>query len=200
MMDVGDDPSRYGYPILPDLPTKPAVVGRAAWGAKPPNAALMHRHRIRFITIHHTGTPQKPLILLERKLANLQLFSQREDKLDSGKTKPAWGDVPYHFFIATDGRIGVGRPLEWAGDTNTEYDPTGHALIVIEGMLDDEPFYDAQKRSLYELVLFLAARYEVSSARIKGHQDYAKTDCPGAKAMAELPLLRRAAREGRASG
>lgn len=192
MLDFGDDPSRYGYPILPDLPTKPAVVGRAAWGAKPPNASIMHRHRIRFITIHHTGTAQKPLMLLERKLANLQLFSQREDRLAGGKTKPAWGDVPYHYYIATDGRIGAGRPLEWAGDTNTEYDPTGHALIVIEGMLDTEPFFEAQRKSLYELVLFLAARYDVPAGRIKGHMDYAQTDCPGEKAMAELPKLRSA--------
>ncbi|MCW5942220.1 MAG: N-acetylmuramoyl-L-alanine amidase [Fimbriimonadaceae bacterium] len=187
-----DDPSLYGYPVLPALPPMPTVLSRVAWGAKAPNVALMHRHRIRFITIHHTGTPQKPLMLLERKLANLQLFSQREDKLASGKTKPAWGDVPYHFYISTDGRIGVGRPLEWAGDTNTEYDPTGHALIVIEGMLDTEPFFEAQKKSLYELVLFLAARYEVPPRRIKGHQDYAETDCPGSKAMEELPRLRRA--------
>lgn len=178
-----------------DLPPMPSLVSREAWQAKPGNAALMKRHRIRSITLHHTGTAQRPDLSLERKLFNLQLFSQREDQLAGGRTKPAWGDVPYHFYISTDGRIGVGRELEYAGDTNTSYDPTGHALIVVEGMLDSETFYPAQQASLRRLVLALAARYRVPGNRLGGHKDYAQTDCPGQKIMDELPWLRRAVRD-----
>ncbi|HVL38667.1 MAG TPA: hypothetical protein VM328_04670, partial [Fimbriimonadaceae bacterium] len=89
---------------------KPPIVTREQWGANPP-VLTRKRHVPTHITIHHTGVPQQPARSLEDKLRGLQLFSQREDKLASGQTKPAWPDVPYHFYISTDGRIGEGRHL-----------------------------------------------------------------------------------------
>ena len=88
---------------------------------------------------------------LEKKMQNLQAFSQRDDKLASGKFKPAWFDVPYHYYIAVDGRIAEGRELKYVGDTNTEYDPTGHALVVVEGSFNTEEPTKAQIDSLKKM-------------------------------------------------
>lgn len=176
--------------LPPELPPKPTVVTRAAWNAAPGVPEIMRRHQIRRITLHHTGTPQRPDLSLETKLKNLQLFSQREDRLADGRTKPAWGDVPYHFYISTDGRIGEARELIYAGDTNTDYDPAGHALIVLEGNLDIEPLHDAQWESIVALSRYLAAKYRIPPSRFGGHKDFARTSCPGEAGMAVLPRLR----------
>ena len=124
----------------------PSIVSRSDWGAKKP-VGEGKKHDIRFITIHHTATAQKPDVEIAVKLRNLQAFSQRDDKLDTGKFKPAWFDIPYHYYIAVDGKIAEGREIEYAGDTNTEYDPTGHALVVVEGSFNREQPTAKQVRS-----------------------------------------------------
>src|SRR4028118_2073074 len=99
-------------------PPEPKIVSRTAWGAQAP-VLPMKAHKIGLITIHHTGTAQKPDVALETKLRNLQSWCQKEGKLASGKVKPAWPDVPYHYYISTDGRVGEGREAGYVGDTNT---------------------------------------------------------------------------------
>lgn len=169
---------------------RPEIVSRKQWNAKKP-VGEAKEHKIQFITIHHTATKQRADLSLEKKLQNLQAFSQRDDKLSSGKFKPAWFDVPYHYYISVDGRIGEGRELKYVGDTNTEYDPTGHALIVLEGSFDSEEPSKMQIDSLKRMVAWLARRYRVPADRLKGHSDYAKTGCPGENLRKLFGELRR---------
>lgn len=167
----------------------PQIVSRADWKAHTAIAA-MQEHKPVFITIHHTGTPQKPSRKIEDKLLSLQQFSQREDKLDSGKIKPAWPDVPYHFYIDCHGQIAEGREIQYVGDTNTEYDPTGHILVVLEGNFENEVPSAEQLASMQHLVAWLSQHWHISSKQIKGHQDYAKTQCPGKNLESRLVELR----------
>jgi N-acetyl-anhydromuramyl-L-alanine amidase AmpD len=174
--------------------SKPEMISRKAWKANDP-VGKGKEHEVRFITIHHTATLQKKDVPVETKMRNLQAFSQRDDKLDTGKFKPAWFDVPYHFYIAADGRIAEGRELKYAGDTNTEYDPTGHALVVLEGSFGKEEPTLEQIESMKELVTWLAHRYKIPAANIKGHDDYAKTGCPGVNLKKLLTALQQTARQ-----
>lgn len=168
----------------------PSMVSRSDWGA---NKAVGEgkKHKIRLITIHHTATVQKPDVEIATKMRNLQAFSQRDDKLDTGKFKPAWFDVPYHYYIAVDGKIAEGREIGYAGDTNTEYNPTGHALVVVEGSFSKEQPTAEQVESLKKIVAWLARKYKVPAESIKGHGDYAKTGCPGENLKKLFPELRK---------
>jgi hypothetical protein len=168
----------------------PPILKRTDWGAKPP-VAEMKRHTPTRITIHHTATKQKPDRKLADKLRALQEFSQKEGKLGSGKAKPAWPDVPYHFYVDCSGAIGEGRPVEFVGDTNTEYNPTGHVLVVLEGNFEEEEMTPAQLESLRQITIWLAKQWKVSPDAIKGHKDYASTACPGKRLEAWLPELRK---------
>ena len=168
----------------------PPIISRADWKANKP-VSEGKKHKIEFITIHHTATKMRPDLSIETKLKNLQAFSQRDDKLASGKLKPAWFDVPYHYYIAVDGKIAQGREIEYAGDTNTAYDPAGHALIVLEGSFGTDEPNAAQLESLRAMVKWLAKKYKVSGEKIKGHKDYADTACPGSNLEKLLPELRK---------
>lgn len=168
----------------------PTIVSRSQWGAKTVGPGAK-RHTIRFLTIHHTGVKSNPARSLEDKLRGLQAFSQRVDKLASGKVKPAWPDIPYHYYISIDGRIGAGREPIYAGDTNTEYDPSGHLLIVVEGEFDQEQPTPAQLRSLRAMTLWACDRWSLTSDLIAGHKDFSRqTSCPGKALDAYLPRLR----------
>jgi len=171
------------------LDTPARILKREEWGANPP-VAVMKRHEPTRITIHHTATLQKPDRGLKDKLKALQEFSQKEGKLGNGKPKPAWPDVPYHFYIDCHGGVAEGRDINCVGDTNTEYDPTGHVLVVLEGNFEEEQIPAAQWDALKQVVADLAKRYRVAAADVQGHQDYAKTQCPGKGLQARLGELR----------
>ena len=175
------------------MPATPVValpiVSRAEWGARDP-VLPMREHRIERITIHHTATRQNAERSLADKLRGLQAFSQRDDSLGDGRKKPAWADVPYHYYIAVDGTVGEARSWRYVGDSNTPYDPTGHLLIVVEGNFEDEQLTEGQMRALESLVTTFARRFGVPGERLGAHKDYASTRCPGRNLYAELPRLR----------
>ncbi|MES2757921.1 MAG: peptidoglycan recognition family protein [Pseudomonadota bacterium] len=147
------------------------IVPVADWGGTPADAASARRHEITHITLHHQGEPfpvgKDPV----RYLRNLQTWS---------RTTKRWLDIPYHYIIDLDGRIYEGRKIEYAGDTNTEYDPTGHALIEVVGNFEEVQPNQKQLDAVVDLMAVLAAKYKVSIDGIHGHKDYsASTVCPG---------------------
>ena len=71
-------------------------------------------------------------------------------------------------------------PLEFVGDTATEYDPTGHALITVMGNYEIQEINEAQLAAVVDLASWLCYEYSIPPWLIKGHRDYAATACPGA--------------------
>jgi hypothetical protein len=171
------------------IPPRPKVLSRQEWKAKDAIGKMQLQTPQR-ITIHHTASPQKEGLTIEKKMQTLQNFSQSESRLASGRNKPAWPDVPYHYYIAVDGQIAEGRDIKYVGDTNTDYNPSGHILIVLEGNFENEQPSSKQLESLIELVAWLSANYEIPVSEIKAHNDYASTACPGVNLKNALPTLR----------
>lgn len=176
-------------PRAPLVPPGTAYLPREAWGAQGP-AKEMPPHTPHRITIHHTATRQAPARGLDDKMRALQRFSQTESPLASGRMKPVWGDIPYHFYIDHAGRVAEGRELRYAGDSNTAYDPAGHVLIVLEGNFEEELPTAAQLESLARLTWWHARRWDVQPGRIGVHRDFADTLCPGRNLEHYLPWLR----------
>ena len=148
------------------------IVSVAQWGGTPADPAAARLQEITHITLHHQGEPfpqgKDPIAYLR----NLQTWS---------RTTKHWLDIPYHYIIDLDGRIYEGRQIEYAGDTNTEYDPKGHALIEVVGNFEEVEPNQKQLDATVDLMALLAARYKVSIDAIHGHKDYsAQTVCPGA--------------------
>ena len=178
-----------GFRAAPMIPPDLQYVSRAEWGAKP--AVLpMRAHTLARLTIHHTGTNQNPARSVSEKLQGLQLFSQRDDSLASGRRKPAWADVPYHFYVGVDGTVGEGRDWRYAGDSNTAYDPAGHLLVVVEGNFQRDTLTSAQRATLDALIPALARHFRIPADKLASHKDYAQTECPGANLYADLPRYR----------
>lgn len=154
------------------------VVTVAEWGGTAADPALARHQRIDHITLHHQGEPfpqgKDPIAYLR----NLQSWS---------RSTKHWLDIPYHYIVDLDGKIYAGRPLDYAGDTNTEYDPLGHALIEVVGNFEEVEPNQRQLDAVADLMAALARRYHVPLDHIAGHKDYsAHTVCPGAHLYAYL--------------
>lgn len=167
----------------------PALITREQWQARPPLAGLKPQQPSAII-LHHTATRQNPRASLETKLRNLQSFSQKPSRMSANYVKPAWPDVPYHYYIDVAGRIGEGRDVHFAGDTNTNYNPSGHIQVVIEGEFDRETPTPAQLDAVRDLLVWLSLGWSIPVERISTHKDHASTSCPGRNFLAALPRLR----------
>lgn len=64
------------------------------------------------------------------------------------------------------------------GDTGTNYDPTGHFLVCLEGNFDSQQPTSEQFASVASLVAWASAKYGVGLDTISGHRDVASTSCP----------------------
>lgn len=168
---------------------RPQTVSRKIWRAKQP-IGMMKKHKPSYITIHHTSFARKKDMPIDQKMRNLQNFSQSQTEYASGKIKPIWPDVPYHFYIDYDGQIAEGRNIIYSGDTGTKYDPTGHIQIALEGNFEIEQPLPHQLKSLERLVHWLALLFHISPSEIKGHEAYTSTLCPGKNLKSMIPELR----------
>ena len=176
-----------------EIAVKPETITRAQWGAKEPLSNIrMRLHSPQNITIHHSAVQQNRRNNIERKMRNLQIFAQTRERMSTKHVKRAWADVPYHFYIDGSGNIAEGRDIRFAGDTNTNYDPSNHIQIVLEGNFEREMPTPAQITSLRQLVFWLAVKWSIPAERIKSHKDHAPTVCPGKNMIRHIEELRAA--------
>lgn len=151
--------------------TESQIVTVEQWGGIPATDSLAKKHTITHITLHHQGEPfpkgKDPI----QYLRNLQQWSRTEKK---------WIDIPYHYIIDLDGKVYEGRNINYAGDTNTEYDPTGHALIEVVGNFEEVEPNEQQLNATVNVMTWLSIKYNIPVDSIRAHKDYSsKTVCPG---------------------
>ena len=153
-----------------EYPTKLKVIKRAEWGSVHIDTTF-ETHEIKYITIHHGGVEFYDQEHAAEHVKNLQNWSREEKN---------WIDIPYHFMIDLEGNIYEARPINIPGDTNTEYDPTNHALIEVMGNYEVQELSEIQLKSMIDLTKYLMSKFEVSVEKVKTHKDYsAMTVCPG---------------------
>jgi hypothetical protein len=155
-------------PITPPVPALDLeVVSRAAWGAAPADRSKMHGHTIELLTVHHAG--DQTTTTGPARYRSWQSFHMSR----------GWGDLAYHYIIGVDGTVYEGRDTRYAGATGTNYEPSGHFLVVVEGNFDHDRPTQAQRDSLVRVLAWASTEFGVSPSTIAGHRDHAATTCPG---------------------
>ncbi|HEX6915606.1 MAG TPA: peptidoglycan recognition family protein [Chitinophagaceae bacterium] len=146
------------------------IVPRAGWNAA---EARPYKQQVPVrITIHHEGTKLELTDDAARKIRNIQTWGMGPDR--------KWADIPYHFLISPGGTVYEGRDVYTVGETNTEYDPSGHLLICCLGNLEEQPVTSEQLTALVKTVAWAAKRYQIPVDSIAAHKDYSRiTTCPG---------------------
>ena len=78
---------------------------------------------------------------------------------------------------------------KYAGDTNTNYDPTGYIQVVMEGNFEKTKPTSAQLSSLETLLVEQAKKWRVTADEILVHKGVAATLCPGRHFISIFPDL-----------
>ncbi|MDB5251583.1 MAG: family 10 glycosylhydrolase [Flaviaesturariibacter sp.] len=150
---------------------------RSAWQAAEPRP-YKSQTPVR-ITIHHEGTRLELTADAAAKIHAIQKWGMGLDR--------NWADIPYHFLIAPNGTIYEGRNVMTAGETATEYDPSGHLLITCLGNLEVQELPAAQLASLVRLTAWCSRKYKIPLSTLSGHRDNSsQTTSPGKNLYAYL--------------
>lgn len=163
----------------PQPVSKPNIVTRSEWGARPPRCEFERNPCINAVTVHHTATSNEYSDAREVVRA-IQRYHQ-----DSR----GWCDIGYHFLIDRDGVIYEGRPL-WAVGAHVRGRNVGNVGVALIGNYEEAQVSERQMAALVELVSWLVKEHGVPLGNIRGHRDYASTACPGRHAYARLRELR----------
>lgn len=154
--------------INPDVLT---IIPRSGWEA---NEAKPYKQHVPVqITVHHEGGK----ILTDtmdaaKRIKNIQVWGMGKDR--------NWTDIPYHFLVAPDGTVYEGRVLNTVGETNTEYDPSGHLLICFLGNYQQQELNDHLLDILTRLIAYFCKKYNIPAETIASHRDHStQTTCPG---------------------
>ncbi|HEY1022256.1 MAG TPA: peptidoglycan recognition family protein [Flavisolibacter sp.] len=146
------------------------IVPRSGWQAAEPKVYKSHVP-VR-ITVHHEGTRLEVTADAAKTIKAIQTWGMGPDR--------NWSDIPYHYLIAPDGIIYEGRNVFTAGETATEYDPSGHLLITCLGNLEEQEVGSEQLQSLIKLIAYTSKKYNLSTETLSTHRDHSKqTTCPG---------------------
>ena len=171
----GSAPSPPASPAPPGG-TSAVLLCRDAWGAQPARPGG-RPHTITRMTVHHTG-----VVLGDNRNAPGRLRQHQRNHQD----EHGWIDIAYHVGVDRNGNLYELRAPELVGDTATDYDPTGHFLVLCEGNFEEETVTEAQLHGAAVACAWAAQRFHITSDTLAGHRDVAATACPGASLYAEV--------------
>jgi hypothetical protein len=156
--------------------TSALLLCRDAWGARPARSGG-RPHTITRMTLHHEA-----VVLGDNRNAPGRLRQDQHYHQD----QLGWIDIAYHVGVDRNGNIYELRSTEIAGDTATDYDTTGHFLVLCEGDFDQEVVSEAQLHAAAVAFAWAAQNFRIATDTLAGHRDLAQTSCPGANLYAHL--------------
>ena len=177
------DPTTTPSPSATSTPATTGASGtsadllcRDAWGAQPARSGGK-LHTITRMTLHHEA-----VVLGDNSNAPARLRQDQHYHQD----KLGWVDIAYHVGVDRNGNIYELRSTKIAGDTATDYDTTGHFLVLCEGDFDQEAVSEAQLHGAALAFAWAAQNFAVATDTLAGHRDLAQTSCPGTNLYAHL--------------
>ena len=151
------------------------AISRSVWAKGQPIPRNMNRMLpARYITIHHDG--MTPFTSTSRNSAASRLETIRISHLRRGGGR--WGDIGYHFAIDPAGRLWQGRPLTWQG-AHVKARNEGNIGVVVLGNYERQGVNRAQAAAIESTLRALMRTYNVPVSRVRTHQEWAATACPG---------------------
>ena len=155
---------------LPEYPPTTPLLCRQAWEANPVREGGS-THTLDRMTLHHSAELFTDNRTIAKRLRDHQRVHQDDNE---------WIDIAYHVAVDRKGNLFELRPAELVGSTNTDYDPTGHFLVLVEGNFEEQQVEESQIAGAALAFAWAAQKYGISAKTLAGHRDVsAATACPG---------------------
>ena len=177
-------------PVVAPVPVKQvniSAIARSSWAKGNPIPRNMNQMLpVRYITVHHDGMTAFKSTSRGAASSRLETIRKSHLRRDGGR----WGDIGYHFAIDPAGRIWEARPLSWQG-AHVRAKNEGNIGVVMLGNYELQSVNRAQLSTLQSTLKELMKKYRVPVARVKTHQEWAATACPGESLQGAMKQMRR---------
>ena len=127
------------------------AICKTAWGGREA-AGGFTTHAVERMTVHHTAA-----LLDTNRNAPARVRQHQRFHIDDR----GWPDLAYHFIVDARGHVYEGRPVTAAGDTGTNYDPTGHFLVCAEGDFNRQGIPAAQVATVVDLLAWGSVHFKL---------------------------------------
>ncbi len=159
-------------PVRSPVELEQGVIPRTEWAMGRPVPSKMDLLTpVQYITVHHDG--MSPFFESSRLAVESRIEAIRKAHRGRG-----WGDIGYHYIVDRGGRVWEGRPIRYQGAHVKDYN-VGNIGVMALGNFERQQPNAAQLAALYDLLSTLMWRHRVSVSRVKTHQEWAATLCPG---------------------
>lgn len=154
-------------------PLPPGVVSRASWGARA-TGACGSTHSPRYLTIHHTATPNNDTISSPARMRQMQAYH-----IDTN----GWCDFGYHYTVGIDGKVYEGRDPDRTGAHVGNHNTNNVGISVVGTFVNFSP-RESQLNALTDISRWVVNRYGIGKSRsfILGHKEWSghtSNSCPG---------------------
>ena len=164
-----------------------SAIARSSWAKGNPIPRNMNKMLpVRYIAVHHDGMTAFKSTSRGAASSRLETIRKSHLRRDGGR----WGDIGYHFAIDPAGRVWEARPLSWQG-AHVRAKNEGNIGVVMLGNYELQPVNRAQLASLQSTLKQLMDKYNVPVSRVKTHQEWAATACPGESVQRAMNQMRR---------
>jgi len=166
-----DLPMEYETALRAPLP--PGVISRAQWGARA-TGTCGSTHSPRFLTIHHTATPNNDSATPAARMRQMQAYH-----IDNN----GWCDFGYHYTVGIDGRVYEGRSPDRTGAHVADHNTNNVGISVVGTFVNFNP-REAQLNALTDISRWVVNRYGIPRTRsaVLGHNEWSghtTNSCPG---------------------
>ena len=161
--------------ILPKSNVSLGAISRSSWAKGRPIPTNMKRMLpARYITIHHDGMSAFTSTSKSSAASRLETIRKSHLRRDGGR----WGDIGYHFAIDPAGRLWQARSLTWQG-AHVKAKNEGNIGVVVLGNYEQQSVNGAQAAAINSTLRTLMNTFKVPVSRVRTHQEWAATACPG---------------------
>ncbi|MBC8310327.1 MAG: N-acetylmuramoyl-L-alanine amidase [Planctomycetes bacterium] len=161
--------------ILPESNISFGAISRSTWAKGHPIPTNMKRMLpTRYITVHHDGMSAFTSTAKSSAASRLETIRKSHLRRDGGR----WGDIGYHFAIDPAGRLWQARPLKWQG-AHVKAKNEGNIGVVVLGNYERQTVNRAQTAAINSALRTLMNSFKVPVSRVRTHQEWAATACPG---------------------
>jgi len=162
----------------------PGVISRARWAKGGPDIRGMNKMTpVKYITVHHDGMSVFTGSTDQATAARLELIRSSHTR------SRGWADIGYHFIVDRNGKVWEGRGIDWQGAHVKDHNE-GNIGILALGNFDLQSPTSSQVEGVRKHVIAVMKAYSVPALRVKTHQEWAATACPGKNMQAQMARLR----------
>jgi hypothetical protein len=173
-------------PLLPPAALA-GVIPRSGWtSAAPATGQMRPMLPVHYVTIHHSAGPV--FDSTDRSATVERLESIRRYHRET----LGWGDIGYHFAVDRAGRVWECRSLRWQGAHVRDFNEANLGVVLL-GNFDEQEPGRVQLEAMQQHVLNVMRVCRVPVARLRTHQEWAPTACPG-RALQRHMVSQRAAK------